>query len=317
MRVFGEAELLAALDPRGLVERLRDALREGAEAPLRHAHAVPAPGGPGTLLLMPAWQASRSLGVKVVTVFPGNAARGLSAVQAAYLWLDASTGAPLALMDGAVLTRRRTGAASALAADHLARPDSATLAVVGTGSLAPHLIAAHAAVRPIRDVRVWGRTPEKARALAASLDRPGLRVNAVADLEAAVRGADIVSCATLAKTPLVRGAWLAPGMHIDLVGGFTPEMREADDDAVRRSRVFVDTEAALAEAGDVVQPIAAGLLRRDAVADLADLVRGRRPGRTAAGEITLYKSVGSALFDLAAAGLAYERLTPARGGPDR
>ena len=317
MKVVGEAELLALLDDRSLVERLREAFREGAHVPLRHGHSLPAPGGQGTLLLMPAWQMGRSLGVKVVTVFPGNAARGLSAVQAAYLWLDAETGAPLALMDGAALTRRRTAAASALAADYLARRDSATLAMVGTGSLAPHLVAAHAAVRPIRDVRVWGRTPDKARALAASLDRPGLRVTAVTDLEAAVRGADVVSCATLATLPLVRGAWLAQGMHLDLVGGFTPEMREADDEAVRRSRVFVDTEAAFAEAGDVVQPLSSGLLRRDDVADLADLVHARRPGRTADAEITLFKSVGAALEDLAAAGLAYERLVCAAGGAGR
>jgi len=317
VKVVSEAELLAVLDDRGLVERLREAFREGAESPLRHGHAVPASGGQATLLLMPAWQEGRSLGVKVVTVFPGNAARGLSAVQAAYLWLDAETGAPLALMDGAALTRRRTAAASALAADYLARRDSATLAMVGTGSLAPHLVAAHAAVRPIRDVRVWGRTPEKARALAASLDRPGLRATAVVDLEAAVRGADVVSCATLAAAPLVRGAWLAPGMHLDLVGGFTPEMREADDEAVRRSRVFVDTRAALEEAGDMVQPMASGLLRRDDVTDLADLVHARRPGRTSDGEITLFKSVGAALEDLAAAGMAWERLARAAGGTAR
>jgi ornithine cyclodeaminase len=315
VKVVTASELAAILDDRGLVERLREAFREGAEAPLRHRHAVPAPGGEGTLLLMPAWQPGRSLGVKVVTVFPGNVSRGLSAVQAAYLLLDAATGEPKALLDGAMLTRRRTAAASALAADYLARRDSATLVMVGTGSLAPHLIAAHVAVRPIREVRVWGRSPDKARALASSgelsarLDRADVRVTAVDALEAAVRGADIVSCATLAAAPLVRGAWLRPGTHLDLVGGFTPAMREADDDAVRRSRVFVDTPAALEEAGDVVQPIANGLLRKDDVADLFDLVRGRRPGRQGGGEITLFKSVGAALEDLAAAGLAFERLS--------
>ena len=309
MKVVTASELAAVLDDRGLVERLREAFREGAEAPLRHRHAVPAPGGEGTLLLMPAWQAGRSLGVKVVTVFPGNAARGLSAVQAAYLLLDAETGEPEALLDGAMLTRRRTAAASALAADYLARRDSATLVMVGTGSLAPHLIGAHAAMRPIREVRVWGRSPEKARALAASFDRVDLRVTAVEDLEASVRGADIVSCATLSTTPLVRGAWLRPGTHLDLVGGFTPAMREADDDALRRSRVFVDTPAALEEAGDVVQPLASGVLKKEDVPDLFDLVRGRRPGRLADAEITVFKSVGAALEDLAAAGLAFARLS--------
>jgi ornithine cyclodeaminase len=308
VKVVGEAELAAVLDERSLVECLREAFREGAAAPLRHRHSVPAAGGEGALLLMPAWQPGRSLGVKVVTVFPGNAARGLSAVQGAYLLLDAGTGEPLALLDGAMLTRRRTAAASALAATYLARPDSSTLVMVGTGSLAPHLVAAHAAARPIREVRVWGRSPDKAAALAARLDRSGLHVVAAADLEAAVRSADIVSCATLSAEPLVRGAWLRPGTHLDLVGGFTPAMREADDDAVRRSRVFVDTPAALEEAGDVVQPVKNGILLTADVADLFDLARGRRPGRTDAAEVTLFKSVGAALEDLAAARLAFERL---------
>jgi ornithine cyclodeaminase len=248
--------------------------------------------------------------VKVATVFPGNAARGRSAVQASYLLLDAQTGTPRALMDGAALTRRRTAAASALAATYLARADSATLVMVGTGSLAPHLISAHAAARPIREVRVWGRSKEKAAALAARLDRPGLRVTAAERLEEAVRAADIVSCATLSEEPLVHGAWLRPGTHVDLVGGFTPAMREADDDAVRRSQVFVDTPAALEEAGDVVQPIARGLLRTEDVADLFDLVRGARPGRQRDAEITLFKSVGTGLEDLAAARLAFARLSP-------
>jgi ornithine cyclodeaminase len=309
VKVVGADELAAVLDDRGLVERLREAFREGAEAPLRHRHEIPAAGGAATLLLMPAWRADRSLGVKVVTVFPGNASRGLSSVQAAYLLLDARTGEARALMDGAMLTRRRTAAASALAADYLARRDSAVLVMVGTGSMAPHLIAAHAATRPIREVLVWGRSPDKARALAAALDRPALRVAAAVDLEGAVRGADIVSCATLSASPLVRGAWLRPGAHLDLVGGFTPEMREADDEAVRRGRVFVDTPAALEEAGDVVQPLASGLLRREHVADLFDLVHGRRPGRRSEDEITMFKSVGAALEDLAAADMAYERLS--------
>jgi ornithine cyclodeaminase len=309
VKIATGAELAAVLDDRALVDRLREAFREGASAPMRHHHAVPAPGGEGTLLLMPAWQAGRSLGVKVVTVFPGNASRGLSAVQAAYLLLDADTGEPLALMDGAMLTRRRTAAASALAADYLARRDSTMLVMVGTGSLAPHLVAAHAAVRPIREVRVWGRSAAKARELAARLHRAGLRATAAEDLEAAVGAADIVSCATLSAEPLVHGRWLRNGTHLDLVGGFTPAMREADDEAVRRSHVFVDTPAALEEAGDVVQPMARGLLRKEDVAFLSDLVRALRPGRRSDAEITLFKSVGAALEDLAAAGLAFERLS--------
>jgi ornithine cyclodeaminase len=177
------------------------------------------------------------------------------------------------------------------------------------GALAPHLVAAHGAVRPIREVRVWGRRPEKAAALAARLDSAGRRVTAVSDLEAAVRDADVVSCATLSRDPLVHGEWLRPGTHLDLVGGYTPEMREADDEAIRRATVFVDTRAgALAEAGDLVQPLRAGILREEDVAgDLADLVLGRCAGRRTPDEITMFKSVGTALEDLAAARYALER----------
>lgn len=310
MRSFDANELAALFSGQGLVEALREAFRTGVEAPTRHRHRIPVPGAAaGTLLLMPAWQAGGHAGVKVVSVFPDNAARGLPSVQGAYVLLDATSGTPLALLDGAALTRWRTGAASALAASYLARPDSATLVMVGTGALAPHLVAAHGAVRPIREVRVWGRHPEKAAALAARLDTAARRTIAVADLERAVREADVVSCATLAREPLVHGEWLRPGTHLDLVGGFTPEMREVDDEAVRRARVFVDTRAgALAEAGDIVQPLRAGILREEDVAgDLEGLARGLCAGRRTPHEITLFKSVGTALEDLAAARHALER----------
>jgi ornithine cyclodeaminase len=310
MRFFDAAALDRLLAGPGLVEALREAFRGEATAPPRHAHRIPVPGGSeATLFLMPAWQAGGRAGVKVVSVFPENAARGLPTVHGLYVLLDATTGAALAVLDGTSLTRWRTGAASALAASYLARPDAATHVMVGTGALAPHLVAAHALVRPIREVRVWGRDPAKARALAERLSSPERQALAVADLESAVRQADIVSCATLAREPLVRGEWLRAGTHVDLVGGFTPEMREADDEAVRRARVFVDTrEGALAEAGDLVQPIRSGVLREPEVAgELAELARGRVPGRKAPEEITLFKSVGTALEDLAAARYALER----------
>ncbi|MBN8998703.1 MAG: ornithine cyclodeaminase family protein, partial [Rhizobiales bacterium] len=243
------------------------------------------------------------VGVKIVTVFPGNAARGAATVQGAYLLLSGETGAPLALIDGPRLTLWRTAAASALAADYLARPDARHLVMAGAGALAAHLVAAHAAQRPIERVSIWARRRDRAEALAARLDRPGLAVAAVHDLDAAVAEADIVSAATLAAAPLIHGDRLRSGTHVDLVGGFTPAMREADDAAVRRARVYVDTLAgALAEAGDIVQPIAAGVLDRDAIAgDLFALARGEAVGRRSADEITLFKSVGTALEDLAAA----------------
>ena len=222
--------------------------------------------------------------------------------------MDGKTGKPLALIDGPSLTLRRTAAASALAARYLAREDCERLLMVGTGALAPHLILAHAAVRPICNVLVWGRNPDKAEKIAKRLDRPDFRVAATTDLEGAARGADIISCATMSRDPLVAGDWLQPGSHLDLVGGFTPEMRETDDAAISKARVFVDTrEGALNEAGDIVQPIRSGIIAKDDIAgDLFELTRGKRAGRRFYDQITLFKSVGTALEDLAAAKLAVE-----------
>jgi alanine dehydrogenase len=317
MRIIGPSEVMSALDFTSLVEALRQMFRTGCEAPLRHHHTIKmadgktADGAPdATLLLMPAWQSGRHIGIKMVTVFPGNAASGLPSIMGAYLLLDGRTGEVLALLDGPALTARRTAAASALAASYLARPDCERLLMVGTGALAPHLVEAHASVRPIRNVLIWGRDPDKAKRLAQRLDRKTLKVAATTDLEAAVRGAHVISCATLSFEPLIHGAWLPLGVHLDLVGGFTPERREADDEAVRRARIFVDTrEGAGKEAGDIVQPLRAGIIGADDIAgDLFELTRGTRAGRRYHDQITLFKSVGSALEDLAAAQLAYERV---------
>ena len=261
---------------------------------------------------MPAWQAGAGgyAGVKIVSVFPGNAARGKPSVIGTYLLLDGDSGEPLAALDGQALTAWRTAAASALAASYLAAPDARRMVMVGAGALAPRLIAAHAAVRPIEEVAIWNRNAERAARLAADLDRPGLRVTATDDLGAAIAGADIVSAATMSREPLIRGDWLKPGAHLDLVGAYNPAMREADDAAIARATVYVDTRAgALAEAGDIVQAIASGALDEARIAgDLFDLCRGDAPGRRSAEEITLFKSVGTAIEDLAAAILVYERL---------
>ncbi|ROR34228.1 ornithine cyclodeaminase family protein [Inmirania thermothiophila] len=306
------APLAEALPYDALVEALRRAFAEGCVQPPRAHLALGPQEADGTLLLMPAWRPGAAAGTKLVTVFPRNAARGLPSVHGVYVLFDGATGAPRAILDGTELTRRRTAAASALAASFLARADAATLVVVGTGALAPHLARAHAAVRPIRRIAVWGRRAERARTLAAQLAAalPGVAVEAAPELAAAVAEADIVTCATLATEPLVRGAWLRPGAHLDLVGGFTPAMREADDEAVRRARLFVDTrEGALREAGDLVQPLRAGVIAEtDVRGDLFALCRGEARGRTGADEITLFKSVGCALEDLAAAELALARL---------
>jgi len=311
MRILGYSEVVAALDFPALVEALRQMFRAGAEMPARHHHTVPVPGAAdATLLLMPAWQAGKHLGIKVVTVFPDNVERREASVMGAYLLLDGRSGEPLALMDGPALTARRTAAASALAASYLARPDSERLLMVGTGALASHLIEAHASVRPIVNVLVWGRNSEKAAKLAQRMNRRTLKVAATTDLANAVRGAHVISCATLSESPLIQGHWLPLGVHVDLVGGFRPEMREADDDVIRRARVFVDTRGgALKEAGDIVQPLSSGVLREDDIAgDLFDLARGSRAGRRYHDQITVFKSVGAALEDLAAAKLALDNV---------
>ncbi|MCX8114394.1 MAG: ornithine cyclodeaminase family protein, partial [Burkholderiaceae bacterium] len=291
LRFYSAGEVHAALDWERLADALAAAFAAGAHVPLRHAHPL---SEPDTLLLMPAWRDSGDggLGVKIVTVMPGNAARGAATVNALYLLLDRASGEPRAVIDGEALTLRRTAAASALAARYLARPDATNLLVIGTGKLAPFMARAHCALRPaLMRVRIWGRRAEAAQTLAQLLRDEGLPAEAAGDLEAAVRDAHIVSCATTATAPIVHGAWLAPGTHVDLVGGFTREMREADDTAVACARIFVDTYAgALAEAGDLVAPIERGVIALAQVeAELAELVRGQVQGRRTDDEITLFK----------------------------
>jgi ornithine cyclodeaminase len=303
------------LTRQGMVEALRAGFREAVVTPVRHHHPMKRAGeDDAMLLLMPAWSDTSAaigddavMGVKIVSVIPGNAARGLASVVGAYVLLSGVTGVPLAVLDGARLTLWRTAGASALAADYLARADARRLVMVGAGSLAEHLVEAHTAVRPIDEVTVWNRSLAKAEAFAAKFAGRSFRVTATDDLEAAVREADVVSAATMSTEPLIRGAWLKPGAHVDLVGGYTPAMREADDAAVARARVFVDTRAgATKEAGDITQPIAAGVLAPEAiVGELAELCRGTVGGRATSQEVTLFKSVGTALEDLVAARLVH------------
>lgn len=312
MRVITAEDVERALAYPALIEALREAFRADIVAPVRHHHAIPQAGTDATLLLMPAWNSGQEsfLGCKIVTVFPDNAKVSKPSVYGSYLLMAGDTGEPLAAMDGTVLTRWRTAAASALASSYLSREDAAHLVMVGAGALAPHLVRAHASVRPIRRVTLWNRTRGHAVQAAFGLAVTGIETEVTDDLEAAVRDADIVSCATLSATPLVRGKWLKKGTHLDLVGGFTPRMREADDDAVKKSRVYVDTRAgALKEAGDIVQSLKSGALKKDGVrGDLFELCRGKAKGRTKVSEITLFKSVGTALEDLAAAMLVWHSL---------
>jgi ornithine cyclodeaminase len=310
---FVSAETLdAKLDYPSLIEALRKAFAADWTVPVRHHHGVPIPGeADQTLLLMPAWEGGRSVGIKIVTITPGNGARNLPAIQGIYLLLDGRTGIPRVLMEGKQLTVRRTAAASALAAGYCARQDASVHLMVGAGALSLPLIQAHRAARPsLARALLWARDPKKAEAKIAEIRRAGIAVELAGDLEAAARQADIISCATLSAEPLIRGAWLRPGTHLDLVGAYLPELRESDDEAVKRATLFCDTRAgALKEGGDLLQPLKAGIIREsDVVADLADLCKGRHPGRKSAAEITLFKSVGTAIEDLAAAKLMLERL---------
>lgn len=306
-----------ALPFAALIEALRRAFAAAAaaEVPRRHVHTIANDAAEGgTLLVMPAWRAGAHLGVKTVAIFPGNAACGLPTLHSTYLLHDARTGVPLALIDGDEITARRTAAASALAASFLARDDAARLLVVGAGRVASLVPEAMRAVRPIASVGVWSRRAIAADQLAAGLRERGIAAESLTDLEAAVRSADIVSCATLASEPLVRGAWLRPGTHLDLIGSFTPAMRESDAECFARSRVFVDTVEALEKSGDVLEAIGAGSFAATALqGTLATLCGGAVPGRGSDQEITLFKSVGSALEDLAAAELVLATVSTPRG----
>jgi ornithine cyclodeaminase len=317
LRVIGAAATARALPFDRLVPALRRMFVAGCEVPPRQVLTLEPPGGAPavTSLVMPAWGAGargRYYAVKVINIAPGNAARGLPGLHASVLLHDAATGVPLALIDGDAITTRRTAAASALAASWLARPDARHLLVVGAGRVAACLPAAYRTVRPIERVSVWARRPDQAAALAARWRAEGWNAHAADDLQASAGAADIVSCATLATAPVVRGAWLAPGSHLDLIGSFTPAMREADDACFAGAAVYVDTEEALVKSGDLLGPLASGAWRaEDLRGTLARLARGEVDGRRSAAERTLFKSVGTALEDLAAAIEVYEAGLPA------
>ena len=308
MQILNHAQTTAHLGFEQLVAALDDMFVQGCQVPLRHAHTIEDGQGPaGTLLLMPAWQPGGRLGVKTVSIFPKNHEKQLPGLHSTYLLFDATTGVPIAMLDGDVITSRRTAAASALAATRLSRPDAKTLLIVGSGRVAELLAHAYQSVRPIETVMVWNvRTPSALR-LVDRLCEQGIDARHVTDLQAAVHAADIVTCATLSDTPLIQGDWLQPGTHLDLIGSFTPAMRETDAVCFERATVFVDTDEALAKSGDILQAIEANRFSHAALgATLTQLCRGEHPGRTRADEITLFKSVGTALEDLAAASLAWD-----------
>ena len=316
MRLIDAATVHAVLPYGPLIEALRRGHREDVIA-----ERVLMRQGSDDFLVWPAWQPRTALGVKLITVFPGNAAAGRPAIGGIYLLFDGGDGRVLAGLDGAALTFRKTAADTALGADYLARPDARVLGLIGAGGQAWHQVMAVRAVRPsLHRVKVWNRTPERAKALAARLTEDGLEAVAVPDPAAAVAGADVVACVTASETPLLCGRWLEPGTHVDLTGGYTPAMREADDETMQRAHLYVDTRRfALTECGDLAQPLAAGVIREDSVVgDLFDLVRGRAPGRRSSDEITVFKNGGGGHLDLMAALAAHERLMrdPAKAGSE-
>ncbi|WP_343561120.1 ornithine cyclodeaminase family protein [Kiloniella sp. b19] len=322
MQNLSAEQVEKALDYPSLIEALKQAFQSEITVPKRHHHDMPQPAGEkgeerrdSTLLLMPAWEAGEATGVKLVTISPHNGELDLPAIQGIYILFDGKTGIPRALVEAKTLTTKRTAAASALAASYLAREDSKKLLMVGTGALAPELIQAHAAVRPIKTVAIWGRSPDKARNLITELEQqfPALHFTVAEELEDAVSEADIISCATLSEVPLVHGDWLKPGQHLDLVGAYRPDMREADNQAILTSRVFVDTrEGATHEGGDVAIPLKEGVIGEGHIlGDLFSLCRGEIRGRESSTDITLFKSVGHALEDLTAAKLVVERCAEA------
>ncbi len=319
MRVVSATEIDEALTFPLLTAALQAAFAGTITVPVRHHHVMErADAAPATHLLMPAWTSNPGednfLGTKIVNVFPDNGKRGLPSIHGTYLLMSGRTGETLAAMDGTRLTAWRTAAASALAASFLARADASRMVMVGAGALSPFLIKAHASVRPMRHVTLWNHNSAKARDLAERLAgemvHSELAIEASDDLEAAVREADLISCATLSGQPLIHGRWLKPGAHLDLVGAYNPAMRESDDECVRRAKVFVDTRAgAMKEGGDIVQPLADGIITKaDVVADLIELCRGTVTFTRSPDDITLFKSVGTAIEDLAAAMLVWRKV---------
>ena len=307
MRFYGADETRARLPFAPLVDALRAMFVRGCSLAPRQVLELAGAGAEAvTSLVMPAWLEGGSYGVKVVNIAPGNAARGLPGLHSTYVLYDARTGVPLAWIDGDEITARRTAATSALAASWLAPAGARHLAVIGAGRIARLLPEAHRVVRPIERVTVWARSPARAEALVVALAAQGFDAHAATSVEAAVADADIVSCATLARAPIVCGRWLAPGSHLDLIGSFSPAMREADDACFAAARVIVDSDDAATKSGDLIGPLARGILCREDIGTLARLARAQRDDDRVAGQRTVFKSVGSALEDLAAAILVHD-----------
>ncbi|OPH38264.1 Glutamyl-tRNA reductase [Moraxella lacunata] len=311
MKHYSTQETIDALPADKLIDTIQEFFVEGCDVPLRHNHAIQDTAGDelGRFLIMPAWQAGKRLGLKTVSIFPNNNKQGLAGLHSVYTLYDANTGVPIAIFDGNVITSRRTAAASALAGRYLSRADSRHLLVVGAGQVGSLVPEMYRAVRPIETVSVYNPSPANAQKLVDKLTQDGFDAKVVTDLKSAVGQADIISCATLSTEPLILREWLKQGQHLDLIGSFTPQMRETDGACFGDTSVFMDAEEALMKAGDMLSAIDEGCFDKDKVlATLYDLCQGKHQGRACDDEITVFKSVGTGLEDLAAANLAYDSL---------
>lgn len=324
MQMIDAAGVHRLLNYTALIEGLREGHKAGVDLVEDILLGQPSPsGGENNFNVLPAWQRDQAIGVKMVSVFPENQERfpHLPSVQGVYVLFDGANGEPLAVIDGTALTLRKTAADSGLGSHFLARPDAEDMLMVGAGALGPHVIMAHCAARPtIKRVRVWNRTAARAEALAQEMTRevalPGVEVTAIGDLEGAAREADVISCATMAKEALIAGAWLKPGCHLDLIGGWREDMREADDEAVRRAKVYADSRQGGLRCGDITSPIAAGVLSEESVVgDLYELSRGLCPARESGQEITFFKNAGGGHLDLFTARFLLSRLEADSAGP--
>lgn len=311
MKVIEAPDVHRVLNFTDLVETIRATFGRPAGTPRRTLYHLEE-GDPyhDAFAVLPAWSAD-VIGVKAFTYMPSNAPKGRPILHSKILLFDRDTGAPLALVDGTSVTYWRTAAVAALAADYLARKDVKTLLVCGTGNLAPYMTLAHASVRAYEDIAIWGRNAKNAAKVVQIVKgkRPELNVRVASDLEAAVGAADVISCATAATQPVIFGAWVKPGTHADFIGNHERKNRETDTELVVKSRVYVDSRAnTMNEAGEILLPIAEGRITEDhVIGELADLCSERVGGRRTTDEITLFKSVGTALSDLAAAGLVTQR----------
>lgn len=313
MRFFDAEQVHAACDYPLLVEALRRYHLEDIDTVGDQMLSQPSPdGGDDILFLRSAWQRGQVLGTKVITGFWNNpSSQGLPAVHAIYCLFSGGDGRPLAVLDGTALTLRKTAANSALGASYLARNDVENMLMVGAGAMAPHLIMAHTAIRPsIRHVAVWNRTPDKAEAVIKDLEShqghqghqamAGLTFEITTNLRTAVGRADLISSATRTEEPIIKGTWLQPGTHLDLVGAYKKDMREADDETMRIASIFVNSrESTLDDIGEIAIPIKNGVItEQDILADHFQLARGKHSGRASDDEITLFKNGGGGHLDL-------------------